>query len=734
MKIFETNKICVVTEATDKTFAKTRLALKSFMKTNPWFDGDIVVLTLENDQLSEYNYDILNREVGNINIIKIGDCFDLDNIRMNVFKIKADGIIYFTHTSLFLKNIESCLNYDNISSYGNERKLSMILDRVNTNFMFIPPKYINDYTCDLILNEYDISVNVDDFVNKKFKDLQIVIEQKNIVCESKEYPDNKYSQFIRYSNVTSICIFNSTGEKYRRISSFWININKKYFMDDIRSIDINKLKTKISLETKTKILEDRKRTIIKQDNRIPLDPTPLVNIQKHNKNIPIHVYYHIGAIDIDTQDIVDEQMKRFKDSGLYDQADKLYYSIVGDRKIKMPSKFKCIYSNSNYNVAELPILEQIKKDALNKDFKCLYFHTKGSSANLQKHIKLNQRSWRRYMEYFNIDRWKINLDILETYDTSGASLVFANEKWYKTHYAGNFWWANSSYIRNISDINDVDSKGRYKAEMWILSNYKEGKHFNWHQRDIKIVFKKINYQEHFYKRNTAAIVHVHYEDVWNDMRKYLKNIENPHDLYITISDSEDRDNLVNSISKEFPTAYIKIVNNINNDIGHFIDVVNYIIDSEISYDNVIKIHTKKSILHNPAGGEAVRNNTLDSLLGSTNIVNSNINILNSGVGMIGCKKYRIGLTNNDKKHGYEVNRENMTILLKKLKVKDSKLDFFGGTMFWIRWEILEKYFKSSKLSSEFFNDPYSNDGRMAHAMERVFACLVRDSGNNLLGV
>ena len=36
------------------------------------------------------------------------------------------------------------------------------------------------------------------------------------------------------------------------------------------------------------------------------------------------------------------------------------------------------------------------------------------------------------------------------------------------HYSGNFWWANSNYIKKLDMLSD--SSERHAAEIWILSD------------------------------------------------------------------------------------------------------------------------------------------------------------------------------------------------------------------------------------------------------------------------
>jgi hypothetical protein len=79
-------------------------------------------------------------------------------------------------------------------------------------------------------------------------------------------------------------------------------------------------------------------------------------------------------------------------------------------------------------------------------------------------------------------------------------------------------------------------------------------------------------------------------------------------------------------------------------------------------------------------------------------------------------------------------RENIDYFLKRLNISDSKLLFFGGTMFWIRYSILKDTFKDNRITLHDFGIGHAPDGTRAHAMERVFANIVRDKKYELYAI
>jgi len=527
-----------------------------------------------------------------------------------------------------------------------------------------------------------------------------------------------------------------------------VKLNKNLYNENTFFYKISNV---IDIDTSDDLNEYLKRKQLKQKKAV-LPPTPNLpkpsasirniveathmptKIEKCNENVPIYIFYHIGAIDKDYQTIVNDQVLLLRNTGLYQRADRIFYSIVGNLNVNLPSKFECVYKESKFEIGELPMIEIIRNKAKQENFKCLYFHTKGSSSNYQNHKRENQESWRKYLEYFCIEKWKANLMLLETYDTVGTSLILSNIRWYKNHYAGNFWWANSSYLKKLSNVNDIDSEGKFKAEMWLLSNKADS--FNWHKRDTQERYSNEYYDPIIYRKDLAVFVHIYYEEMWNDIHNHIKEIPIKFDLYISITKNKDRSQLLKNITARYPNANVKLIPNVGSDVGGFIELINDVCLSGQSYKYLLKIHTKKGELSSTEhGSRLMKNKIFSTLFGTPKNIIRNLTLLNTEkIGMVGTADVIRTKSGNDIRQGFEVNRENMTYLLKKLKIKDKELNFFSGTMFWMRWEIIEKYLSKQQLTIKDFFEAHAADGRMSHAMERVFACMVRDAGFKLKGV
>ena len=102
----------------------------------------------------------------------------------------------------------------------------------------------------------------------------------------------------------------------------------------------------------------------------------------------------------------------------------------------------------------------------------LYFHAKGITG-LERMIKgdnknykyfVNTVNWRDYLHWAVVDNFKTCLNILNTCDTVGCNLSEFPVK----HYSGNFWWANSEYIKTLQDPINPEWMKEFRMKHWAL--------------------------------------------------------------------------------------------------------------------------------------------------------------------------------------------------------------------------------------------------------------------------
>ena len=209
-----------------------------------------------------------------------------------------------------------------------------------------------------------------------------------------------------------------------------------------------------------------------------------INVIGEKKQCPIHIFIHICMIE-NWKEIFDDQINTIKKSGLYNKCEKIHLGILGNGKIPIDEKFNILYHDYRITLYEIHTINHIKTYCDNLDYEIyiLYLHTKGVRKAGNDNVT---KSWRKMMEYFLIEQYKICIDNLNIYDTLGNNIVnlscynkdkISLNKNHTFHYSGNFWWSKKSYIDKLDylqlDFTKNAINTRFLAENWILSKYGE---------------------------------------------------------------------------------------------------------------------------------------------------------------------------------------------------------------------------------------------------------------------
>lgn len=275
--------------------------------------------------------------------------------------------------------------------------------------------------------------------------------------------------------------------------------------------------------------------------------------------------------------------------------------------------------------------------------------------------------------------------------------------------------------------------------------------------------------------------------MWDEIENYLNNLNLPYKLYVNLPYETDGNNFLDFQWETYVNYYqdLKNAGKNNNEKAykHFIkhglnegrfyrkdhlDVYEKIIkfknDTKVflspnrgvdiggflytykkidnDTDLILKIHTKKGLgsqevpsldLMRRGGGFAISHgrNWFHGLMGGvlSNSVQVNNIIHNftqdSTTGMVGFRKYK----------NFTVNYDETLKILSKLNVKKipENSDFIGGTIFWVRNEILKKYLSNNIINEiiELMPYGYVREPSINHAMERVFGILVYFENKNI---
>lgn len=231
------------------------------------------------------------------------------------------------------------------------------------------------------------------------------------------------------------------------------------------------------------------------------------------------------------------------------------------------------------------------------------------------------------------------------------------------------------------------------------------------------------------RNRIAIIVHLYYFEVWPEIEKYLEQIEEPFDLYITVPE-EFQCGIVNEIRRSYPGVVMRTVVNRGRDIAPFLAMLAEI--EPLGYDAVCKIHSKKST-HledgkgwRPGNGAEWRTEILEELIGTRCNVRNIVNEFRSNLrlGVVGPQRNLMNFTD-----AIGANERNIIVLQEKMQIKATRdFSFFAGSMFWFRPQALKLLLALDLTTQDFPEEAGQIDGTLAHALERMINICAQHSG------
>jgi len=230
------------------------------------------------------------------------------------------------------------------------------------------------------------------------------------------------------------------------------------------------------------------------------------------------------------------------------------------------------------------------------------------------------------------------------------------------------------------------------------------------------------------QNHIAIVIHLFYNDIWDEeIKPYLDAIKIPHDTYVTIPKTIPEEIIIKILQNNQDITFYETENR-GRDVLPFLQVMHHL--GTDSYQYVCKIHTKKS-----AGrdlGTVWRKLLYFDLIGSNGTVSDIIDIFeeDKNIGMITGKN-----TILDSEKYYLSNRKKTDKLLKLLNLElKGNYQFAGGTMFWIRPNIIEPLIKLYHTGQLVFESELGQmDDTLAHAIERFLGILCHTQHKTITG-
>jgi hypothetical protein len=402
-----------------------------------------------------------------------------------------------------------------------------------------------------------------------------------------------------------------------------------------------------------------------------------------------------------TKDLVIDLRKNIKDSSLKQLAQNeviIYKNFRELQKIIQKTKddFNQIYKTLTKKITHLQQLEDNKKNKIDLPTNNTIYDTNLKNKNLHL-LKLEDLIEEQELKKINVIQQlnTVNKKILE-----GKNSVNSLQ----------------DNVRNLQE-----EKNRIYQENLKLQ-----------QRQSLIVSKPIIESKPLIRntRKIAIMVHIFSVDIYEEIISYLRNLllHSQFDLYINLAINDRNDlqktNLANFINKVrnqtlVDNCYFTISDNKGLDIGGFLTSYLKMLELNLNYDSIIKIHTKTN--------DNWRFAMLYALLGNSKIVQHNLKLIEKdNVGIIGNQTLLIRNSSN---------RGLVPLLnhyMRKFKIiGELKGSFIPGTIFWIKGSVLKRYFTNKLLKGcydEFKQNYCGYTNRkiegLPHAFERLFGIMV----------
>lgn len=231
----------------------------------------------------------------------------------------------------------------------------------------------------------------------------------------------------------------------------------------------------------------------------------------------------------------------------------------------------------------------------------------------------------------------------------------------------------------------------------------------------------------------GVVVHLHFIDVWPDIEASLRCIPSAFGLIVTLTGHDA--SMERAIRDAFPQADIRIVPNAGRDVRPFLALLE---DGDLDrFDIVCKVHGKKSLRNGgpTALGELWRRHALHDLIAGTGQFDEVLARFEADprLGLLGPQRFRVPNERFSLHDAWSGNQTETRRLAARLGLPATfDLDFFAGTMFWVRPAAL------ARLRGVGLGDPSAyapesgrTDGALEHALERLFTTSVVAGGFTL---
>ncbi|MNW47688.1 Rhamnan synthesis protein F [compost metagenome] len=234
---------------------------------------------------------------------------------------------------------------------------------------------------------------------------------------------------------------------------------------------------------------------------------------------------------------------------------------------------------------------------------------------------------------------------------------------------------------------------------------------------------------------TALVMHLYFEDLFQECYEYSKSMDKESDIYIT-TNTEGKKKAILKVFNELECNKfeVRVIENRGRDVSALLVGCK---DVLMNYDYICFAHDKKTTQIKPYSvGESFMYKCFENVLGSKEYVKNIINTFeqNPKLGILSPPPPNHGIYYSTVGLEWSNNFTNTKLLLEKLGIKDLPLDIYKepiaplGTMFWFRTKALKALIEYDWTYDDFPKEPNDIDGTLLHAIERVYPYVAQYEG------
>ena len=231
----------------------------------------------------------------------------------------------------------------------------------------------------------------------------------------------------------------------------------------------------------------------------------------------------------------------------------------------------------------------------------------------------------------------------------------------------------------------------------------------------------------------GAHLHLFYPDLWPECAATLAHLPPGSPLHVTGPELPPA--VAEAVRAAFPAAVLHPVENVGHDVWPFVKLLGEGVFDGL--DAVLKLHAKKSqhpkLL--PCVGVLWRRAAFGDLAGSPAVVAAAAARFAEApdLGMLGPARLRVPNDRYGETAAWGGNRAQALAVAGRLGLDADamQLDYFAGTMFWVRPAMLAPLRAAGLRATDFAPGGLATDGSLSHALERLLPALVKATGGRV---